>query len=211
MPSSHLPVWDTPASQGAGGPHWRRQRPRCRGPWCCARLPADNIQVFFIFKALLALTFILAPPQPAWEVSAITAPSHSPGGAGTRPSSAARCRSWARREGRAARLAWCWLRHRGESRRPGLCRDLPDPSAAPAVPAGPRADTPRHGTHGSHWHPVAWHHQRLLSCRHPRVPAPSRPPPPRETATHTASKAQRFNKTGCVTVIIYRSNIKKKQ
>lgn len=152
FPSSHLPTWDAPALDGAGGPHRCRQHPRCR-----ARLPRDNTRVFFIFKALPALIFILAPPQPTWEVSTIAAPSRSPRGAGTQPSSAALCRSRARREGRAAWLAQCWLRHRGESRQPGLCRDLPDPTAAPVVPAGPRAGTPWHGIRWSHRHPAVQH------------------------------------------------------
>lgn len=111
-------------------------------------------------------------PSPLGRSPLSPPPSRSPGGAGNRPSSTALCRSAARRQGRAAWSARCWLRHRGESRRPGLCRDLPDPTAAPDVPAGPRAGTPRHGTHRSCRHPAARHCQPLLSRGHPKGPCP---------------------------------------
>lgn len=109
----------------------------------------------------------------------------------------------------AARSTWRWLWRRGESRRPGLCRDLPDPTATPTVPARPRAGTPRHSTHRSHQHPLpppapaSWHRQPLPSprrCQHPGVPASSQSTPPREMAAHIASKAQRFTTTGCITI-----------
>lgn len=136
----------------------------------------------------------------------IAAPSRSPAGAGTWPSSVP---ERGKEGGGAARSTWRWLWRRGESRRPGLCRDLPDPTATPTVPARPRAGTPRHSTHRSHQHPLlppapaSWHRQPLPSprrCQHPGVPASSQSTPPREMAAHIASKAQRFTTTGCITI-----------
>lgn len=97
-------------------------------------------------------------------------------------------------------------------------RGIPPAGALPG-PAGPNR-RPRCARRAPRWHAAARHplvppapgcsaRQCLLSRGHLKVPAPSQPPPPRETATHTASKAQSFNKNGCVTTIMYRSNIRK--
>ena len=111
------------------------------GGWgYCVRLPGDNARAFFIFKALPVPTFILASPQPAWEVSAIDTPSRSPGGARTRPSSAALCRSKGGLHGRHS--AGC-----GTEGNPagwgsaGTCRTHSPPPPGPPGPALARCST----------------------------------------------------------------------
>lgn len=156
----------------------------------CRGHPGGTTRVLFIFKALPVLTLILSPPRRALLSSPHLSIPKQP-----QPGQA----PW-----EAARSAQCWLRHRGESRGKGsarTCRNQPPPHHACRAPRWhTRA---RHGTSAA----ISTRHQG----GHPEGPCPVLTSPPQETAPHRASKAQRFNKTTCIAVVIviYRSNIRK--
>lgn len=137
-PAATLPAWDAPALRGAGAPH------RCGQ--CRTRLPGGNTGLVFIFKAPPAPTFILAPPQPAWEVSAIAAPISQP----------RRSQDWAKLSSA--------LPARGEAAGEGGMVGAVPAAAQRGIPparallgrAGPNR-RPRCACRAPRWHATAWH------------------------------------------------------
>lgn len=96
-------------------------------------------RALFIFKASFStLTFT---PTPPWEVPTITTPISRSRGSRARAKLGG---AMPKRGEEAARLAWCWLRHRGESRRrgsAGTCQTQPLPLPGPPGPALARRGT----------------------------------------------------------------------
>lgn len=168
----------------------------------------------FIFKALPASSFILTPPQRLGGLC-YRLPISQPWGC----SQTLGCFAGAGAEqSPAACLAQCWGSAEGNPAA-GLCQDLPGANLPPAASAGPCTGTAwhhmaRHGTAlmlcNTHWDAMPI---MLLSLAGKRLlgVCPSSFPTHLKTATHTASKALKFNKTDCITVTFLQLTHQEKQ